>query len=129
MKRMSAMIGLKIGLAGFCAAMAMSSAAFAEDPKPAAPALNVDDLKKALGLSIYLQGGYTYNADAGFANGDSEQNDLRVFDHKANSFTFDLAEIVFTKDPALGGAGFKLKLSAGDSGSTWERWSPFSARK
>ncbi len=115
MKRMSAMIGLKIGLAVFCAAMAMSSAAFAEDPKPAAPALNVDDLKKALGLSIYLQGGYTYNADAGFANGDSEQNDLRVFDHKANSFTFDLAEIVFTKDPALGGAGFKLKLSAGET--------------
>src|SRR5512135_3222370 len=115
MKRMGAMIGLKLGIAVFCAVTAMSSAVFAEDPKPATPALNVDELKKALGLSIYLQGGYTYNADAGFANGDSEQNDLRVFDHKANSFTFDLAEIVFAKDPALGGAGFKLKLSAGET--------------
>ncbi len=115
MKRMGAMIGIKIGLAVFCAVMAVSSAVFAEDPKPAATALNVDDLKKTLGLSIYLQGGYTYNADAGFANGDSEQNDLRVFDHKANSFTLDLAQIVFQKDPAVGNAGFKVKMSAGET--------------
>jgi hypothetical protein len=41
---------------------AMVTPVFAEDPKPAG--LNPDDLKKALGLSIYLQGGYTYNGDA-----------------------------------------------------------------
>ncbi len=114
MKRIGTGIGFKLGLAVFCALIA-SSTVFAEDAKPAAPSLNVDDLKKALGLSIYLQGGYTYNADAGTANGDSEQNDLRVFDHKANSFTLDLAQIVFQKDPALGNVGFKVKLSAGET--------------
>ncbi len=115
MKKMGSILGLKIGLAIFCAMAAMSSAAFAEDAKPAAPAISADDLKKALGLSIYLQAGYTYNGNAGTANGDSEQNDFRVFDHKANSFTLDLAQIVFVKDPALGNAGYKLKLSAGET--------------
>ena len=38
-----------------------------------------------------------------------------MFDHKANSFTLDLAQIVFVKDPALGNAGYKLKLSAGET--------------
>ena len=43
------------------------------------------------------------------------ENDLRGYDHKANSFTLDLAEIVFQKDPALGNTGFKVKLSAGET--------------
>ncbi len=115
MKRQGSLLGLKIGLAIFCAISAMSAIAFAEDAKPAAPSLNVDDLKKALGLSIYLQGGYTFNADAGAVGGETEQNDLREFDHKANSFILDLAEIVFQKDPAVGGAGYKLKFSAGET--------------
>ena len=115
MKKMGSILGLKIGLAIFCAVAAFSAAALAEDAKPVAPAINADDLKKALGLSIYLQAGYTYNGNAGTANGDSEQNDFRVFDHKANSFTLDLAQIVFVKDPALGNAGYKLKLSAGET--------------
>jgi hypothetical protein len=93
----------------------MASPVFAEDAKPAAPALNADDLKKALGLSVYLQAGYTYNSDAGAIGGEAEQNDLRVFDHKANSFILDLAEIVFAKDPAVGNLGYKLKLSAGET--------------
>ena len=115
MKKMSPILGLKIGLMIFSAMVAMSAAAFAEDAKPASPAINIDDLKKALGLSIYLQGGYTYNGNAGTIGGEPEQNDLRLFDHKANSFTLDLAQIVFVKDPALGNAGFKLKLSAGET--------------
>ena len=115
MKKMGSILGLKIGLAIFCAVAAFSAAALAEDAKPVAPAISADDLKKALGLSIYLQAGYTYNGNAGTANGDSEQNDFRVFDHKANSFTLDLAQIVFVKDPALGNAGYKLKLSAGET--------------
>ena len=61
-----------------------------------APGLNVDEIKKALGLSIYLQGSYNYN----FNSPDSGMNDLRIFDQKANSFMLDLAEIVFAKDPA-----------------------------
>ena len=115
MKKMSSILGLKIGLAIFCAMVAMSAAVFAEDAKPAAtPAINADDLKKALGLSVYLQAGYTYNSNAGAIGGEPEQNDLRLFDHKANSFTLDLAEIVFAKDPALGNVGYKLKFSAGE---------------
>ncbi len=112
---------LTVGLAVFCAAAALSTAALAEDAKPAG--LNPDDLKKALGLSIYLQGGYMYNGNAGTVGGESEQNDFRVFDHKANSFTLDPAQIVFVKDPALGNAGYKLKLSAGETASArgWSR--------
>jgi hypothetical protein len=117
MKKIGTAIGLKIGLAVFCATVALAAAAFAEDAKPTG--LNVDDLKKALGLSIYLQGGYTYNAHAGEGTGteqgQQEQNDFRVFDHQANSFTVDLVQIVFTKDAALGGAGYKLKISAGET--------------
>lgn len=74
-------------------------------------ALTADDIKKLLGLSVYLQGGYTYN----FRNPDSQENDLRVFDHKSDSFTLDLAQLVFTKEAAIGEAGFKLKLSAGET--------------
>jgi hypothetical protein len=116
MKKIGTVLSLKLGMAIFCAMAALTPSAFAEDAKPAAPALNADDLKKALGLSIYLQAGYTYNGDAGSnLAGQPEENDLRVFDHKANSFTLDLAQIVFQKDPALGNVGYKLKLSAGDT--------------
>ncbi len=88
-------------------------AAFAEDAAPAAakPVTTVEDIKNLLGLSIYLQGGFNYN----FANPDSKENDLRVFDHKANSFTLDLGEIVFSKDAPTGGIGYRLKLSAGET--------------
>lgn len=81
----------------------------AEDAKPASNPLT--DIKTALGLSIYLQGGTTYN----FRNPDSRENDLRIFDHKANSIGLDLAQIVFTKDAPVGGVGYKLKLSAGET--------------
>lgn len=73
--------------------------------------LSSTEIKKLLGLNGYLQGGYTYN----FRNPDSQENDLRVFDHKTNSFTFDLAQLIFTKEPVLlGGIGFKLKVSVGE---------------
>lgn len=84
-------------------------AAGAEDAKPAPNPLA--DIKTALGLSIYLQGGITFN----LRNPDPRENDLRVFDHKANSFGLDLAQIVFTKDAPMGGVGYKLKLSAGET--------------
>lgn len=88
---------------------AFATITYAEETK--AGSINVDDIKKSLGMSIYLQGGYTYN----FENPDSQENELRVFDHKANSFTLDLAQLVFTKDAPIGGVGFKLKLSAGET--------------
>ncbi len=43
---------------------AFATPAFAEDAKPAAPLVSADDIKKALGMSIYLQSGYTYNGNA-----------------------------------------------------------------
>ena len=94
-----------------CLALLSAGAAFADEAK-----LSPDDVKKALGVSFYLQGGYTYNSSAGLnADGQPEENGLRIFDHKANSFTVDLAEIVISKDAAAGTAGFKLKLSAGET--------------
>jgi hypothetical protein len=71
----------------------------------------IEDIKNMLGMSIYLQGGYTYN----FGNPDSQENGLRIFDHKANTFTLDLGEIVFSKDAPTGGIGYRLKLSAGET--------------
>jgi len=75
------------------------------------PKMTIEEIKKMLGLSIYLQGGYTYN----FENPDSQENEFRIFDHNANSFTLDLAQLVFTKDTPMNGVGFKLKLSAGET--------------
>lgn len=93
---------------------AAPAAAPADAPKAEAPksaGTTLDDIKKLLGLSIYLQGGYTLN----FRNPDSHENDLRVFDHKADSFTLDLAQIVFNKDAETGGIGYRVKLSAGET--------------
>jgi hypothetical protein len=80
--------------------------------------LNPEDIKNVLngikdylGLSIYLQGGYTFN----FRNPDSGTNEQRVFDQKANSFLIDLAQIQFAKDAPVGGLGYKLKVSFGET--------------
>jgi hypothetical protein len=120
MKKIGTVLGLKLGLMMFCAMMAMATTVFAEDAKPAGPVVSADDIKKALGLSIYLQGGYTVNANAssetGVIGGPGSENDLRVFDHKANSFTLDLAQIIFLKDVTKAGeAGYKFKLSTGET--------------
>jgi len=91
---------------------AKPASALATAPTATPAALTVDDIKKMLGLSIYLQGSYNYN----FNSPHSGLNDLRIFDQKANSFMLDLAEIVFAKDPATPNSlGFKLKLSAGET--------------
>ena len=81
----------------------------AEEAKPAGTLL--EDIKKALGISIYVQGGYLYN----FKNPDAQENELRVFDHKGNSFTLDLAQLVFVREAPVGGIGYKVKLSAGET--------------
>ncbi len=90
---------------------ALATPVFAEDAKPAAPLVSADDIKKALGMSIYLQSGYTYNGNASVG----QVNDLRAFDTKANSFGLDLLELVFAKDPAAGAIGYKVKISGGDT--------------
>ena len=83
----------------------------AEGKAEAKPAAILEELKNYLGLSIYLQGGYTYN----FRDPDSETNRQRIFDQKANTFLVDLAQIQFLKEAPVGGPGYKLKLSAGET--------------
>ncbi len=85
-----------------------SMSAFSEEKKPV---MSAEDIKNALGMSIYLQGGYTYN----FENPANKENGLRVFDQQANSFLVDLAQLQFLKEPAVGGLGYKLKLSVGET--------------
>jgi predicted porin len=83
-----------------------------DEAKPEAkPVTSLEDIKNLLGMSIYLQGGYTFN----FQTPDSMTNEQRLFDSKANSFLIDLAQIQFAKDPAVGGLGYKLKLSYGET--------------
>jgi hypothetical protein len=90
----------------------------AEVKPEAKPALSPEDIKNVvngikdyLGLSIYLQGGYTFN----FRNPDSGTNEQRIFDQKANSFLLDLAQIQFARDAPVGGVGYKLKVSFGET--------------
>ena len=89
-----------------------------EAKQEAKPTLSPEDIKNVvngvkdyLGLSIYLQGGYTFN----FRNPDSETNEQRIFDQKANSFLIDLAQIQFAKEAPVGGLGYKVKVSFGET--------------
>ncbi|HTG00270.1 MAG TPA: porin [Nitrospirota bacterium] len=88
---------------------------FAEDAKPAG--LKPDDVKNALGMSIYLQAGYTYNGKASDSSpfGTGSENDLRIYDHKANSFGLDLAELIFSRDTTTTSLGYRVKISAGET--------------
>ena len=107
---MAVMMGLVV-LAGIAGIAATASA---EDAKIGS--MTLDELKSALGMSAYVQVGYTYNANPTTDPGTgSKENDLRWFDHKAKSFQLDLAELVFLKDPALGTAGYKVKIAAGET--------------
>ncbi len=84
----------------------------APEAKPEAkPLMSLEEIKNLLGLSIYLQGGYTFN----FRNPDSGTNEQRIFDQKANTFLVDLAQIQFAKDALLGGLGYKVKVSFGET--------------
>jgi hypothetical protein len=55
-----------------------------------------------------VYGSYNYN----FNNPDSKNNDLRIFDTRANNFTLDLAQLSVSKEEE-GGVGFKLLLDYG----------------
>ena len=81
MKKFVVMICLAV-LAGLAGSAATASA---EDAKIGS--MTLDELKKALGMSIYLQAGYTYNSKPSTDPATlSKENDLRWLDHKANSF-------------------------------------------
>jgi len=77
---------------------------------PTVGSMTIDDLRKALGFSMYFQGGYVYNT----RNPSSQENDLRIFDHEADSFTLDLVQIRFQKDADVGGLGYNFKFSFGE---------------
>ncbi len=81
------------------------------DTSPKVGSMTVDELRKALGVSFYFQGGYGYNT----RNPSSQENDLRIFDHEANSFSLDLAQIRFQKDADVGGLGYNFKFSFGET--------------
>jgi hypothetical protein len=73
--------------------------------------MTLDEIRKALGVGFYIQGGYVFNT----RDPRSQKNDFRVFDHKANSFMADLAQIRFEKNAERGGLGFKFKISGGET--------------
>ena len=96
------------------AAPALATAA-APAAAPAAPPkvgnMTVDELRKALGFSLYFQGGYLYNT----RNPSSGENNLRLFDHSSNSFSLDLAQIRFQKDAEVGDLGYNFRFSFGET--------------
>ena len=98
MKKIGMVLGIKVGSAVFCVMIALTATAFAADPKPAS-------------VTGYVQGGYTYNTNTPA----SQENDFRVFDHKANSLGLDLGQIIVSKDAAGDGVGYKIKVSAGET--------------
>ena len=58
--------------------------AAAEAPKDTSPKvgnMTLDEVRKAIGFSAYFQGGYLFNT----RDPVSQENQLRLFDHKANS--------------------------------------------
>ena len=111
---------LSFTCAALIAGMALCVApVFAEDAKPAGDAkpawFTPEAVKNALGLSIYLQGGYTYNPEPTSNAVSDSENDLRVYDNKANSFTVDLVELIFTKETSTTAVGYRIKISAGET--------------
>ncbi len=116
MKKNRAALCLKLGVAAIFAMAIVAAAAFADEAKPAAPLVSADDIRKALGISFYLQGGYTYNARASNGATQSSENDLRLYDHSANSFTLDLAEIMISRNSTTTDrSGYNIKLSTGET--------------
>ncbi len=89
--------------------------AAAEAPKDTSPKvgnMTLDEIRKAIGFSAYFQGGYLFNT----RNPVSQENQLRVFDHKANSFGLDLAQLRFQKDAAdPNSLGYNFRLSFGET--------------
>lgn len=68
------------------------------------------DKTKSIGLTVYVQGGYTYN----FNKPGNGENDFRVFDTKANQITADMLQVIIEKETKPGQLGFKLNAAAGD---------------
>ncbi len=89
--------------------------AAAEAPKDTSPKvgnMTLDEVRKAIGFSAYFQGGYLFNT----RDPVSQENQLRLFDHKANSFGLDLAQLRFQKDAAdPDSLGYNFRFSFGET--------------
>ena len=73
-----------------------------------------DSIKDFLGLSLYLQGGYTHSFGDNLIGGDTIP--LRVFDTRDDSFSLDLAEInLYRSAPQSGGVGYGFRLAVGET--------------
>jgi hypothetical protein len=96
------------------ALLAPAPAALAEEAAAPTPAAVLRDVKDYLGLSVYLQGGYTHSFTGNLAG--DENIPLRVFDQKDDTFLIDLAELnLYRAAPATGGVGYGFKLAAGET--------------
>ena len=90
------------------AAAALGAPAYGADPEA------VMDGLKGVSVKGYVEGQYNYNFNDPTLAGDSrnQANVYRVFDGKANSFTFNMAELALTKSSDAG-TGFGLVLNYG----------------
>lgn len=70
-----------------------------------------ENIKNALGFSVYLQAGYTYK----LGNSQSQNIDLRPFDTAGNSINLDLAQLSFSKEASKDSVGYKVKTSMGET--------------
>ena len=92
------LMGITVGVAA--AMVAMGGVSYAADAA---------EMLKDVKVSGYVDTTYTYNLN----DPQSGENQLRLFDHKANSFLLSNSELSFMKSPEAGGAGFGLVLNYG----------------
>ena len=106
MKRRSRRFGVSAALG--VAILVMATSSFAQETPPA----HSKPWYRSIGVGVFLETTYTQN----FNQPDSSTNQFRVFDTKAGSLRFDVAEIVVEKKAAARGeAGFRVDALAGSS--------------
>jgi hypothetical protein len=93
------------------AVAALGAPAYGADPEAIMEGL------KGVSVKGYVEGQYNYNFNTpgptpNPTTGSVQANDFRVFDTKANSFTFNMAELALTKSSEAG-TGFGLVLNYG----------------
>ena len=74
----------------------------------AEPPTGLEAIKKALNFNLYLQATNFYNPHG-------DDNYFHIFDHQANTVTFDIGEIVLSHDAEKGGFGGKFKMITGET--------------
>lgn len=84
----------------------------APSPAQETPATKAKPWYQSIDVRLFVESSYTYN----FGRPDSSTNQFRVFDTKADTVRFDVAEVVIRKDASSRGeAGFRIDALAGSS--------------